>query len=132
MRRMARVDTQVNVRIPDELLAQLRAAAESSGRSLTAEVVARLESTFRSVEAEMLNARMAELSKLEASLEMALSDQRVHLHRLENGDFGPYGKEWLEGVLKTLHERINRLTKLKYELSASIASLMDTNSSASE
>lgn len=35
---MARSDTQVNFRIPEATLARLRASAEASGRTLTAEI----------------------------------------------------------------------------------------------
>lgn len=44
---MARGDTQINIRIPEELKEQLDAAAVKNRRSLTAEVVARLQETLK-------------------------------------------------------------------------------------
>jgi uncharacterized protein (DUF1778 family) len=46
---MARTDPQVNFRIPADLKTRLDAAADSAGRSLTAEIVLRLQ---QSLEAE--------------------------------------------------------------------------------
>ena len=43
---MARSDPQVNLRIPEELKQSLEAAAQKSGRSLTAEIVMRLKASF--------------------------------------------------------------------------------------
>jgi hypothetical protein len=45
---MARNDPQVNLRMPAELKDRLDQAAETSKRSLTAEIIARLEMTFKS------------------------------------------------------------------------------------
>lgn len=45
---MARGDTQINVRIPDELKARLDEAAAENRRSMTAELVGRLEASFNS------------------------------------------------------------------------------------
>lgn len=44
---MARDQPQINIRISPALREELTAAAANSGRSLTAEVVARLEQSFR-------------------------------------------------------------------------------------
>lgn len=43
---MARQDTQINVRIPEQLKAQLDEAAAANRRSLTAEVAQRLQDSF--------------------------------------------------------------------------------------
>lgn len=54
-------DQQTNVRIPAQLKRRITAAAESAGRSFTAEVVLRLEASFESVlEASLLYARTSE------------------------------------------------------------------------
>lgn len=55
---MARNDPQVNLRIPAELKASLDSAAANSGRSLTAEIVARLSQSFEGA------AESAELDQL--------------------------------------------------------------------
>lgn len=44
--RMARTDPQFNLRIPLELKEKVESAAKSSGRSATAEIIARLEASF--------------------------------------------------------------------------------------
>ncbi|MBA2130738.1 MULTISPECIES: Arc family DNA-binding protein [Stenotrophomonas] len=54
-------DQQTNVRIPAQLKRRITEAAESAGRSFTAEVVLRLEASFESVlEASLLYARISE------------------------------------------------------------------------
>lgn len=50
MRAMARTDPQVNIRMPAALKQQLEEYAALSGRSFTAEVVARLEESIRVTE----------------------------------------------------------------------------------
>lgn len=45
---MSRLDTQVNMRIPQALKAQLEDAAIKNKRSITAELIHRLEGTFKS------------------------------------------------------------------------------------
>lgn len=58
-------DQQTNVRIPSALKERLTQAATESGRSFTAELVARLEASFESVfEATLLQARLAERDEL--------------------------------------------------------------------
>jgi hypothetical protein len=46
LRAMARLDPQVNFRLPEELRQKLQAAADEAKRTLTAEIVARLEGSF--------------------------------------------------------------------------------------
>ena len=43
---MARSDPQLNIRIPEQLKARVETAARESGRSVTAEILARLQQTF--------------------------------------------------------------------------------------
>ncbi|OJY78187.1 MAG: hypothetical protein BGP18_05080 [Stenotrophomonas sp. 69-14] len=43
---MARIDPQVNIRLPADLKARLDEQAAKGGRSLTAEIVQRLEASF--------------------------------------------------------------------------------------
>ncbi|MCU7372871.1 Arc family DNA-binding protein [Paucibacter sp. O1-1] len=43
---MARSDPQINIRVPEELKAQLDSSALRAGRSLTSEIVTRLQETF--------------------------------------------------------------------------------------
>ena len=44
---MARTDTQINIRLPPNMLEATRSAAKKNGRSVTAEVVDRLEDAAR-------------------------------------------------------------------------------------
>lgn len=46
MKRMATEDRQVNLRLPSELIDQIKRAAELGSRSMTAEVLYRLTRTF--------------------------------------------------------------------------------------
>lgn len=58
-------DQQTNVRLPAALKERITQAAADSGRSFTAEMVARLEASFESVfEATLLQARLAERDEL--------------------------------------------------------------------
>lgn len=58
-------DQQTNVRLPAALKERITQAATESGRSFTAEMVARLEASFESVfEATLLQARLAERDEL--------------------------------------------------------------------
>ena len=50
---MARNDPQVNLRMPAEIKASIEAAAETSKRSLTSEIVARLQDSFTSTRASL-------------------------------------------------------------------------------
>lgn len=43
---MARIDPQLNIRIPAELKTQIEEAAHENGRSMNAEIVARLNESF--------------------------------------------------------------------------------------
>lgn len=54
---MARTDPQLNLRLPAELKEQLNQAAESSGRTTTAETVVRLQRSFAPVSQRMLHER---------------------------------------------------------------------------
>lgn len=44
---MKQTDPQYKLRLPQQLKDQIESAANTSGRSMNAEIVARLESTFR-------------------------------------------------------------------------------------
>ncbi|NMW23373.1 Arc family DNA-binding protein [Rhodanobacter denitrificans] len=69
---MARTDIQMNIRLPANMKAQIEAAAQESGRSVTAEIVARLERSFPlSINEQILELRRAEVAELRAWLERA-------------------------------------------------------------
>lgn len=70
---MARSDTQVNFRIPDELSEQLKAAASINKRSLTAELVARLEQSFKPFGGDLEVVAYA-LAKLRNELALKISN----------------------------------------------------------
>lgn len=84
---MARTDTQVNIRMPDELKAQLDNAAVDSRRSLTAEIVARLQASFESTVTaakRSLSDREQELILQIARLDMYLEELRAQQERLRD------------------------------------------------
>ncbi len=72
---MARIDPQVNVRMPADLKGRLEDAAEASGRSLTGEIVHRLESTFPKTLDWLRQNRAEEVQTLRVSVEQQV--QRV-------------------------------------------------------
>lgn len=111
---MARTDIQMNIRIPADLKAKVEAAAQESGRSVTAEIVVRLESTFpRQIEQELLEARRDELDKIAWQtqfVEDELFKQRRHFARVSADVLSDEYQEHLalmvkaEARLKQLHE----------------------------
>lgn len=67
---MARIDIQMNIRIPETLKVMLERAAASSGRSVTAEIVNRLEASFPENVAHVLLARrQEEMGLIESQME---------------------------------------------------------------
>lgn len=70
---MARIDPQVNLRMPADLKSRLEDAASESGRSLTGEIVHRLESTFPKTLDWLKHNRAEEVHTLRVSV-----DQQVH------------------------------------------------------
>jgi hypothetical protein len=76
---MARTDPQLSIRIPAEIKAKLEACAKISGRSVTAELIARLNESFR-LESELKDPRLAPSQEAQLSTlreEMALANARI-------------------------------------------------------
>lgn len=69
---MSRSDPQVNFRLPADLRDQLQASAVASGRTLTAEIIARLQGSFEALP-----------RGANASLDAKLEDVQKGIRRLE-------------------------------------------------
>lgn len=67
---MARSDPQFNLRIPSELKERIEASAKASGRSATAEIIARLEGSFgENVDASQVQLMRRWINQLGTELE---------------------------------------------------------------
>jgi predicted DNA-binding protein len=69
--------SQVNFRMPDALKQKLQAAADKSGRTVTAEIVSRLERSFEDAEESRVLAALNQIQKeMKAEFRQALSKVR--------------------------------------------------------
>jgi hypothetical protein len=110
---MARIDTQVNLRIPERLLEKLRMASEDAGRSLTAEIVDRLEGSFPLSPAEaLLQMRSTELAHLTRALALSEWELGEFQRRKSEGDFGPWGELRMNEDIRSLTETVAYTKKL--------------------
>lgn len=65
---MARTDPQVNFRLPEELMSEVRSSAEKNGRTVTAEVAKLLRAALDAQIAREIARKGAHIRKLERQL----------------------------------------------------------------
>jgi len=120
---MARLDTQVNIRIPDALLERLRASATASGRSLTAEIVKRIEESFPQFEEMLIATRSRELETISQSVR---AKEQEYLRLLSSGNSG-WEKAYREFAhLRMLESSIQHDIESLAEFKADVADEVET------
>ena len=100
---MARDEPQINIRVPAALRDKLVAAAEGTGRSLTAEIVQRLEGSFES-QAEIVQLRV-QATQERAAMQAHNAALRDHIAALESARVEQV-RRTIPGVSKTTADAI--------------------------